>query len=172
MNNIVVTIEEQQKIIEWANQNYHNFKPNGYSRQYNCLNYFDDIPQCVWDIKDRIIKKENLYEYQQEPIFRDFISYIQEGGKIQPHIDSNVDGYVHTRFNVFIQLPIKGGLPIYNNKIIQVNELEYIKCFSGLYKHHCQKVESDKPRIILSYGFLIPIKHIFQEESYITSHYV
>lgn len=156
INNIVVTKKEQTDIIQWSNKNYHKFKPNGVSRQYHYLDFFNDIPDCVWEIKERIIEKEDLYAYQTEPIFRDFISYIKDGGKIHSHIDSNIDGYIHTRFNVFIQLPEKGGLPIYNEKIINVNELEYIKCFSGIHKHYCQKVEGNKSRIILSYGFLIP----------------
>jgi hypothetical protein len=155
-NNIVVSTKEQQEIIDWANQNYQKFIPNGISRQYHFLDFFDDIPESVWHIKQRIVEKEELHDYQTEPTFRDFIGYITDCGKIHPHIDLNVEEYIHTRFNVFIQLPEKGGLPIYNDKIVAVNELEYVKCYSGLYKHHCQKVEGTKARIVLSYGFLIP----------------
>lgn len=161
MDNIVMTSEEQVEIVEWANKNYVNFINNGPGRQYHFLDTFEDIPICIWNIKQRVVEKEGLYEYRQEPVFRDYIGYIVNGGQIHPHKDPNNDFLdddllIHTRFNVFIQLPLKGGMPIYGNKKIDVKELEYIRCLSGLETHYCEKVEGEKARIILSFGFLIP----------------
>jgi len=164
MDNIVMTRDEQMEIVEWANKNYVNFKINGPGRQYECLDIFDDIPDCVWKIKERVIEKESLGEYRQEPKFRDYIGYIINGGQIHPHKDPNDNDddilLIHTRFNVFVQLPLRGGMPIYGNKKIGVKELEYIRCLSGLETHYCQKVEGEKARIILSFGFLIPRNNI------------
>ena len=159
---MIMSIEEQQCIINWANKYYRYFKPNGTARQYYIFdssdkNYSKDIPSCIFLIKNRIIKLENLNNCKQEPKFKDFISYITDQGQIHRHIDKNINNLIHTRFNVIVQLPLKGGLPIYNDNIIQVNEREYIRCDSGLYNHYCEKVIGDKARIIISYGFLVPM---------------
>ena len=162
-SNIIMSVEEQQTIINWANKYYRYFKPNGIARQYyifdSCNNTINskDIPPCIFLIKNRIIELENLNSYEQEPKLKDFISYITDQGQIHCHKDKNMNDLIHTRFNVIIQLPSKGGLPIYNDKIIHVNEREYIRCDAGIYNHYCEKVIGDKARIVISYGFLIPI---------------
>jgi len=153
----VMTPEEQQTIIEWANANYHRFQKNGPGRQFRQFHELPDIPECVHTIRARIIHREKLYRAIQEPLLTDYIGYIQDGGQIHPHTDPNKDGLVHTRFNVFVQLPEKGGMPIYNDETIQVRERSYIVCYAGLHKHYCEKVEGPKARIVLSYGFLLKI---------------
>ena len=162
----VVTVEEQRVIIDWADLHYDDFKENGYSRRYYVLQITDDtIPEEVWEIKRRVVETESLYGYSAEPIFGDFIGYVKDGGQIQPHVDSNqydeVTGelLIHTRFNVFIQLPVSGcgGRPIYGGRTIDVCELQYVKCLSGVERHYCEKVRGDVGRIVLSFGFLIPL---------------
>lgn len=152
----VVSIKEQAEIIDWANNNYIRFIPNGYGRQYKLLQDLPDIPQCVWEIKKRVIEIEKLYDYIQEPTYKDFIGYITDGGQIHPHKDRNFQDLIHTRFNVFIQLPEEGGMPIYNHKRIQVYERTYCICHAGAYTHFCEKVKGKKARIVLSFGFLVP----------------
>jgi hypothetical protein len=150
----VMKPEEQKTIIEWANLNYHRFKKNGTGRQYRKFRELPDVPECVYTIRERIVQREKLYGVMQEPLLTDYIGYIQDGGQIHPHIDPNRGDLIHTRFNVFVQLPQKGGMPIYNDETIQVRERTYIICYAGLHKHYCEKVEGSKARIILSYGFL------------------
>jgi len=154
----VVTEAEQAELIQWANSNYHTFTKNGVSnfRQFQILNRLSNVPSCIWDIKQRIIDKENIHNAPQEPIFQDYIGYITNGGQIHLHKDPNRDGLFHTRFNAFIQLPIKGGLPIYGGKTIEVLERHYIRCNSGIDEHTCELVEGPKARIVLSFGFLLP----------------
>jgi hypothetical protein len=170
-SNIVMSVEEQNEIINWANNNFTKFRPNGHGRQY-CI--FDNIndenieysknnlplidanyPLSIMSIKKRIVCLENLHGSIQEPKFKDFISYITDQGQIHQHVDHNSNNLIHTRFNVIVQLPNIGGLPIYNDNIILINEREYVRCDSGLHKHYCQKVHGDKARIVISYGFLI-----------------
>ena len=152
----VVTEAEQAEIIQWANANYKTFRRNGDEyRQFKILNGLPGVPSCVWDIKKRIVEKEGLQHAPQEPMFKDYIGYILPGGQIHPHTDLNVDGLIHTRFNAIIQLPEKGGMPIYGEKTIQVCERHYIRCNSGIDKHYCELVEGKKARIVLSFGFLL-----------------
>ena len=150
----VMKPEEQKTIIEWANLNYHRFQKNGPGRQFCQFRELPDVPECVYTIRERIVQREKLHGVMQEPLLTDYIGYIQDGGQIHPHIDPNRGDLIHTRFNVFVQLPEKGGMPVYNDETIQVKEHSYIICCAGLHKHYCEKVEGSKARIILSYGFL------------------
>ena len=104
--------------------------------------------------------KEELYKYIQEPHFRDSVGYMTEGGQLHLHLDPNPNSdLIHTRFNVYVKLPEKGGYPIYANKTCKLKERTYICCRSGIDKHCCTKVEKGE-RIILSFGFLIPKSRI------------
>jgi len=152
----VITEAEQAELIQWGNANYTTFQKNGPGRQFKVLTGFANTPSCVWDIKKRIVEKEGLQNAPQEPMFKDYMGYITDGGKIHPHTDPNRDGLIHTRFNVVVQLPVKGGLPIYGGKTLQVSERHYVRCNSGIDEHTCELVEGPKARIVLSFGFLLP----------------
>jgi len=151
----VITVAEQAELAEWANQNYRSFTKNGVGRHYKKLCELPTIPVCVWDIKARIVALEQLENAPQEPIFEDYIGYITAGGKIHPHKDPNQDDLIHTRFNAFVQLPEKGGLPIYGDVVLPVSERHYVRCNSGIDVHTCEMVEGPKARIVLSFGFLL-----------------
>lgn len=118
-----------------------------------------DIHPLVWEIKRRIILKENLenVEKYEEPYFKDFIGVIYKGGSIPKHRDPNRDGLYHCRFNIFLQLPEKGGQTYYEDVPIQSIEGCYVLCVSGLEYHWSDIVESDRERFTLSIGFLLPI---------------
>ena len=152
-----MTEAEQAELIQWANQNYPTFIKNGKGRQFKCLNGLVGVPPCVWDIKRRIVEKEGLHDAPQEPLFKDYMGYILPGGQIHPHTDPNRDGLIHTRFNVVVQLPERGGLPIYGGKTIHVSERQYVRCNSGIDQHLCELVEGSKARIVISFGFLLPL---------------
>lgn len=141
-------------VIDWANKNFHKFTPNGYSRQYGDIRkigYSDEIIK----IKKNIINNFNLKNYYFEPVYGDFCGYINDGGAVHKHKDNNINNLIHTRFNVLISKPIEGGIAVINNKEIIVEEGEVWKCEAGLYEHWTTPVIGVKPRIILSFGFLL-----------------
>ena len=155
-----MTIEEQKIVIDYAKNNYLNFDSNGYNKWKKSLDELDNVPQCIYDIKKRIIEKECLENAPQEPILKDQIGYMKEGGNLHLHVDRNTNGLIHTRFNVYVQIPDSGGIPIYSNHIIDVKEREYTICRSGLDFHYTEKVIGKKERIILSFGFLLPYERV------------
>ena len=85
-----------------------------------------------------------------------------EGENLHLHSDPNPPNseLIHTRFNVYVQLPEVGGYPIYNRTHCRLKERTYICCRSGIDKHCCAKVEGKKERIILSFGVLVPYSRI------------
>ena len=165
----ILSIDEQLIIVDWVRNNYKKFKQNGLNKFMQKLEYFNDVPQCIWDIKKRIFDKENAHQYEQEPQFKDSVGYMINGGSLHHHIDQNPkdSNLIHTRFNVYVQLPEKGGHPIYNNIHCPLKERTYICCRSGLDFHRSTQVEGNRERIILSFGILAPLERV----SEITYHY-
>ena len=156
----ILSGEEQSIIVGWLKKNYLRLRNNGENRFMRNMDELPDIPQVVWEIKKRIIEKENLYGYKQEPLFKDSIGYMLDGGKLHEHSDPNHDNLIHTRFNVYVQIPESGGFPIYNGQTCKLKERTYICCRAGIDLHSCEKVVGNRERVILSYGFLIPQEQI------------
>jgi len=126
----------------------------------NTLSPYDlTMPSCIWKIKQRIIEKENLFGYKQEPIFQDYIAILHPPAYINKHKDSNKDNLIHCRFNVFIELPKKGGETYYNDIFVDVKEGSYVLCKSGLEEHYTTPLEEGN-RISISFGFLIPKERV------------
>ena len=117
--------------------------------------YDPKLPACIWKIKQRIVEREKLHGYKQEPIFQDFITIIPPTGYLHKHIDRTEGNLIHCRFNVFIQTPTKGGETYYNNRLVESKEGSYVFCKSGLEEHYTNIVEEGY-RITISFGFLIP----------------
>lgn len=156
----IMSEQEQEIIVNWLRDNYLRLKSNGYNRYMKSMYDIPDIPKIVWDIRQRIVDKENLHDAIQEPKFKDSIGYMLDGGQLHEHQDPNNYGLIHTRFNVYVQIPEKGGYPVYNGHIYKLKERTYICCKAGIEPHYCEKVEGKRERIILSYGFLLPIELI------------
>ena len=168
-DNFIMTIEEQNEIINYAKNNYKIFDKNGYNKWKKALDELPKVPECIWEIKKRIIEKENLYDSPQEPTLKDQIGYMIEGGFLHLHVDQNKDGLIHTRFNVYVQIPYEGGMPIYSNHRIDIKEREYTICRSGIDFHYTDKVKGDRERIILSFGFLLPYEKVINIKYKFTS---
>ncbi len=166
----IISIEEQEEIVEWLRNNYLRLKHNDPFKYVKSIYDIPDIPKVVWDIRKRIVEKENLENSIPNIYIRDCIGYMIHGGQLEKHIDdidNDLDkNLIHTRFNVYVQLPIKGGYPVYANKLLKLKERTYICCRAGIDEHYCEKVEGERERIVLSYGFLLPydrIKNIIYE---------
>lgn len=92
--------------------------------------------------------------------FGALISYSHEGHKVQPHSDPNPPGFIHTRFNVLISKPEKGGQAIIDGQVLDTKENELWVCAAGKYTHSSVLVEGDKPRVLLSFGTYLKRKQL------------
>jgi hypothetical protein len=140
----------------WAIESRKAFRPNGQGRQYGIL-YREDLAPSpeVWEIRRLIVEANNLQACPTEPMFQDFCGFITEGGAIHPHQDSDHNGKQHVRFNVMVSKPEAGGLPVQDSVEIVVEEGGVWRCDASRVSHWCTPVQGSKPRIVLSYGFLI-----------------
>jgi hypothetical protein len=154
-----ISQEEQEIIREWALRNEKYLIPNP-TGPFRARELFEKIPEkleILNDIKRKIIKIENLENNEFEASRGDFVSVQRCGAKVPTHTDRNPeDNTLHSRrYNVFVSLPEKGGLPIYDGEVINITERTLLKVESGVIPHSTTQVEGEIPRIILSYGFAV-----------------
>jgi len=154
-----ISQEEQEVIRNWALRNEKYLIPNS-SGPFRSRELFKKIPEkleLLDEIKRKIIEIEELHDNKFEPFRGDFVSIQRNGAKVPTHVDHNPeDNTLHSRrYNVFILLPEKGGLPIYDGEVLNVSERTLLKVESGLISHSTTQVEGEVPRIILSYGFAV-----------------
>jgi hypothetical protein len=145
-----------EPVVAWAVKSHRSFTRNGQGRQYGIL-YRKDLlpPNEVWEIRRRIIEGHGLQNYPTEPLFQDYCGFITEGGAIHPHQDPDHNGRKHVRFNVMVSKPEAGGIPVQDDTEIAVAEGDVWRCNASRVRHWCTPVRGSKPRIVLSYGFLI-----------------
>lgn len=181
--NDIINVNEQKELIEFMNKevtstknstNKTFFHYEDLNRSYMGWNrHIPDtethIKTLIEDIRQRIIEKENIVFTNEPSKLPSFIQVLEENAATHFHTDmSDTDNY-HIRFNVIVQNAKKGGIPVYNGIVKPCQERNYILCRSGLDTHCSTVVKGDKPRIIISFGFNIPIKdahkypHIFPD---------
>lgn len=158
MNENIISKKELNFILKFINNNEDLFEENGVSpnRKFLTLPKESNTPSLFFDIKKRILDKENIKNnYIDDSIYGDYIGYITNGGKIQYHIDPTITGYDHIRFNLFLSVPKNGGFPIYNGVTIPVTVGDYVRCNSSKEYHKCTIVKGNIPRIVISYGIYL-----------------
>lgn len=156
-DNKIISKKEKNILLKWIYNNEFKFiqNPMGPHRKYYPFSEDPSIPKLFFEIKDRIIKKEKIKKWYLEPMYKDYVGMITNGGFIHEHQDANYFGLNHVRYNLFLSVPENGGTPVYNGKRLKMRECKYLKCLSGNERHSCETVIGDKPRIVISYGFLI-----------------
>lgn len=156
-----ITKEEQEFIINWALNNKDKFKKNttGPDKYMARLHEMEiEIPQLVKNLKQKISQLENIKEVIDVPHNVDWIGIQGNGAQVFPHLDDNGndDRYYTRRYNILLSLPESGGNPIYGGEVLNVEERMIWRCDAGLIEHSSIPNVGDKPRINLSFGFLMP----------------
>ncbi len=158
--NEIITKDEQEFLLKWIYFNEDKFVPNkmGPNRKFISLDKLkiSEKPKLIGEIKIRILFKENICTWEQDPFFGDIITCNTEGGFIHQHTDPSLPNREHIRFNLFLSKPKKGGDPILMNQILSFEERQYIRYHVNKQHHKSLPVEGDKPRIAISYGISIP----------------
>jgi hypothetical protein len=143
-------------VSAWAIERHKAFQPNGHGRQYGVL-YREDLtpPSEVWEIRRQIVEANGLQGCDTEPMFQDFCGFITAGGAIHEHQDFDHNGKQHIRFNVMVSKPEAGGTPVQDGVEMPAEEGVVWRCDASRVRHWCTPVQGPKPRIVLSYGFLV-----------------
>jgi len=155
-----ISVDEQLFLRNWALRNEDYLIPNqtGPYRKRSPLNLLNDYPQLLIDLKERLLDLEGLRSDEDVIIdnTQDMVSVQRNMGVVPEHTDyDRIEGYYLRRYNIFISLPEKGGLPVYGGEIINVKERCVLKVDAGLIPHSTTIINGETPRIMLSYGFNI-----------------
>ena len=117
----------------------------------------DPLPDFIHEIIEKI---SNQFGFPKDHIFLQAVD-MNKGGKINPHYDASVDGYVNYKCNISVlsedyELFI-GGNPI------EIEQTDLYGFEASLYKHWTNEFNSR--RVFLSFGFIVPYTVLNREES-------
>jgi hypothetical protein len=102
----------------------------------------------------------NLIPSQIEPMYENFLgNHFIEGASVQIHKDDAPNGFVHTRCNLLLKKPLKGGNPIIDGEEINLEENDLWLVLSSLEYHGSTPIQTGE-RFIFSFGGLVPMKQI------------
>jgi hypothetical protein len=107
-----------------------------------------DVPQIIMTIFERISKENNI------PLDNVFIQAVDmnKGGRIKPHYDAAVDGYINYKCNISV---LSEDYKIFIDESSPTIQQKDLYCFeASLYKHWTKEFNSR--RVFLSFGFLVP----------------
>ena len=117
----------------------------------------DTLPDFIYDIIDRISKKFNL---PKNNVFLQAVD-MNMGGKINPHYDASVDGYINYKCNLSV---LSEDYELFLDKeSIKIQETDLYGFEASLYKHWTNEFNSR--RIFLSFGFILPYEVLNRGEN-------
>ena len=112
-----------------------------------------ELPQIFLDLIDRI---SDTVSIPKNNVFLQILD-MDKGGKINPHYDTAIDGYITYKCNISV---ISHDYTLNVDKEIFNIEQSDLYCFeASLFKHWTEK-EFNSKRILLSYGFIIPYNEL------------
>ena len=115
------------------------------------------LPDFIHNIIDRISLLINL---PKEHIFLQAVD-MDKGGKIKPHYDASVDGYINYKCNISV-LSEDYNLFV-GKKSINIQETDLYGFEASLYKHWTNEFNSR--RVFLSFGFVLPYEILNRSEN-------
>ena len=108
----------------------------------------ESLPDFIHNITDRITKEFN---FPKDNIFLQAVD-MNRGGKINPHYDASIDGYVNYKCNISV---LSEDYNFFIDKnIIKVQQTDLYGFEASLYKHWTNEFNSR--RVFLSFGFILP----------------
>ena len=80
--NKIITEEERVFLLDWIfeNENCFQFKNPGIYRKFLNINKFKNVPSLFFEIKERILKEEEINEWELDSFFGDIITFNEENG--------------------------------------------------------------------------------------------
>jgi hypothetical protein len=117
----------------------------------------DPLPDFIHNIIDKISKEFN---FPKENVFLQVVD-MNTGGKINPHYDASIDGYVNYKCNISV---LSEDYDLFLDKdTIKIQETDLYSFEASLYKHWTNEFNSR--RVFLSFGFILPYDVLGRNES-------
>ena len=117
----------------------------------------ESLPDFIYNIVDRI--SEN-FNFPKDNIFLQVVD-MKQGGKINPHYDASLDGYINYKCNISV---LSENYDLFVDKdVISIEETDLYGFEASLFKHWTNEFNSR--RVFLSFGFLIPYENLGRNEN-------
>lgn len=180
-----ITKEESAQIVNWVETLSHeeavaNHHLRELSKRLNGKSYMFDIsnthltnyitgfqaifktssaplPSLINSLVDRI---SNEFGFSTDHVFLQAVD-MDMGGKIDPHYDAAVEGYINYKCNLSV---LSEDYDFFiDSGSVRVQETDLYGFEASLYKHWTK--EFSKRRILLSFGFMIPYSQAGRSDS-------
>ena len=115
----------------------------------------DELPEFIHVINDRIAKE---FGFPKDNIFLQAVD-MSGGGKIHPHYDASIDGYINYKCNISV---LSEDYDFFIDKeSIKIKESDLYGFEASLYKHWTNEFNSR--RIFLSFGFILKYEDLHRQ---------
>ena len=112
----------------------------------------EGLPSFIFKIIDRISEEFN---FPKDNVFLQAVD-MNKGGKINPHYDASIDGYVNYKCNISV---LSEDYDLFLDKeSIKIEETDLYGFEASLYKHWTNEFNSR--RVFLSFGFLLKYEDV------------
>jgi hypothetical protein len=180
-----ITKDEVNQIVDWIDSVNHNGNDSNHhltelSKTLNGKSYMFDIsntqltnyitkfqsisdvsnenlPEFIYKIIDRISEEFN---FPKDNVFLQSVD-MNKGGKINPHYDASIDGYVNYKCNISV---LSEDYDLFLDKdSIKLQQTDLYGFEASLYKHWTNEFNSR--RVFLSFGFILPYEILNRTEN-------
>ena len=167
----VITEEERKVLLDWVLENESNMIYNDFGpyRRLLFLSRMDSIHPLIPEVKNRILEKEGITEWEEDPFFGDLLVFHTEKAFVHEHVDPATPDHNHVRYNLFLSKPEGGGVPVYKGIEQDFEERFYNTYHVNTNAHWSTPVQGSKPRVSISYG--VSIRNDFQSKNFAESGY-
>ena len=112
----------------------------------------EGLPSFIFNIIDKISEEFN---FPKDNVFLQAVD-MNKGGKINPHYDASIDGYVNYKCNISV---LSEDYDFYVDKdSVKIQETDLYGFEASLYKHWTNEFNSR--RVFLSFGFLLKYEDV------------
>ena len=112
----------------------------------------EPLPDFIYDIIDRI---SDTFNFPKDNIFLQAVD-MNKGGKITPHYDAALDGYVNYKCNISV---LSEDYDFFVDKeIAKIRQTDLYGFEASLYKHWTNEFNSR--RVFLSFGFILKYEDV------------
>ncbi len=151
-----ITEEVRVYLLEYARKFENIMSVNGPKKMFLLENTPEFSKDMIYDFRRQIVELEGLVNYKEPTLTKNFFAEYGKDSECNVHMDpTREDDYIHMRYNIMLSKPDRGGQTIYGDDFLDIDERVLWKCNSEHYQHGSDTVLSNKPRSIISMGFLI-----------------
>lgn len=175
-----ITKDEATQIVNWvesvkhtgSDSNYHLTELSKVLKGKSCIfdisnttltNYItkfqsisdvskEPLPDFIYKIINRISEE---FKFPKDNVFLQAVD-MNKGGKINPHYDASIDGYVNYKCNISV---LSEDYDFYVDKeSVKIHETDLYGFEASLYKHWTNEFNSR--RVFLSFGFVLKYEDV------------